>query len=154
ELEEEVKRQRADLTRELQELAEQLESAKIQHGKQMKALKEELEQIAVKKAAQQESLALLEGHLRQGVDQLGDRGRDQVPLLARMGGGRVVLPTNITVAADGPAVAAPATAGKPLWSSVALPEPSKDLAVAVDEPALITRLVEDLRAEGLYFTRD
>jgi energy-coupling factor transporter ATP-binding protein EcfA2 len=153
EIEDEVKLQRADLTREQQELAEKLESAKIQHGKQVKALKEELEQLAAKKAAQQESLALLETHLRQGVEQLGERVRDQVPLLAAMGGGRVVLPSNITVSADGPA-AVPAAASKPLWSSVTLPEPTKDLAVAVDEPALITRLVEDLRAEGLYFTRD
>src|SRR5262249_56139642 len=61
---------------------------------------------------------------------------------------------NISVAGAGPAVAARATAGKPLWSWVAFREPSRDLAVAVDEPALITRLVEDLRAEGLYFTRD
>src|SRR5204862_3320869 len=90
----------------------------------------------------------------QGVEQVGEKVRGQVPLLAAMGGGRVVLPSNIMVPADGPAVAAPAAAAKPLWSSVTLPEPTKDLAVAVDEPARINRLVEDLRAEGLYFTHD
>src|SRR5262249_38795799 len=150
-LEDAVKKQRADLTREQQELAEKLESAKIQHGKHMKSLKEELEQLAVKKVAEQESLAMLEEHLRQGVEQLGDRVRDKIPLLAAMGGGRVVVPSAITIAADSP-VAAPTASNKPVWSSVTVPEPSRDLAVTVDEPALINRLVEDLRVEGLYFT--
>src|SRR5258707_12199859 len=101
ELEEVVKKMRSDLTREQQELAEMLESAKVQHGKNLKALKEELERLDAKKASQLESLALLETHLRQGVDQLGETVSDQVPLLAAMGGGRVVVaPSSVTLAAD------------------------------------------------------
>ncbi|MFL5338533.1 MAG: hypothetical protein ACJ8F7_00050 [Gemmataceae bacterium] len=154
ELEAEVLRLRADLATEKKELAEQIDLAKNAYGKQVKAFKEDLDRLEAKRQAAERAVEQLKASMEQGVEHLGAKVRDQLPLLAAIGGaGRVVMAQSAGPVGESTATPA-APSSKPAWSSVELPEPTKDLAAGLEEPALVDRLVEDMRAEGLYFTRD
>jgi energy-coupling factor transporter ATP-binding protein EcfA2 len=144
-LEIEVQRARGDLVIEQQRLAEQLEQAKAGQAK------EEVTRLQKKYEGQKQAVEQIEEVLRAGVDKLGQRLQDEIPLLAAMSGRAAQ-----TVVVEGGAAAnsAPVTAGRTAWSNVAIPAPSKDLAVRVEEPALVDQIADELRQDGLYFTRE
>src|SRR5262249_12858396 len=75
--------------------------------------------------------------------------QDEIPLLAAVGGRAA---QTVVVDGGGAAAPTPATTSRTTWSTVSIPVPSKDLAVRVEEPALVDQLADELRHEGLYLT--
>jgi energy-coupling factor transporter ATP-binding protein EcfA2 len=150
----EVMHRKGDLAKERQKLAAELETLRANHARQIQRLKDDQTLLEAKLAAARDNLALLEATLLEKSERLAERLHEQIPLLAAMGGMRgFAAAAGNGTAANAP-VAAPSFSGRVLWSEVTRPAPSLTLDSVNDESLLVDRLVDRLRSEGLYFTRD
>jgi hypothetical protein len=152
-IEAEVLRRRAELAHEEKNLAARLEELQAGQRQREQALKNELQGLEGERAAAAEALAALEAQLRAGADQLAERVREQVPLLAALTGGRSGSGASVPLNNDRPTAMA-SNAEPSRWAQVIIPEPTRTLEAIGDESALITDVAAELTAEHLFFTRD
>jgi hypothetical protein len=147
-IEAEVKRRRSELAEEEQQLASRLHELQEIRQQKEKSLQEELRGLEARRGELQQGLASLEQQVRAGAEGLAARLRDELPLLAAISAvGQRGEPNE-----DGRRPIADTR--QPLWTEVALPEPSRALEPVPEEAAVVDRLTAALAAERLYFTRD
>lgn len=150
-LEDEVKKRRSELAAEEKRLATQLDDLKQQRESREKALNDELKHLEQEKGRLEEVLERLQTQMTNGLDEMAEKVREQVPLLAALSTGlRVARPAAV---GDGRALAQQSAAA-PLWRELHPVRPTKELEDIKDESALVDHLVADLAASHLSFTRD
>jgi energy-coupling factor transporter ATP-binding protein EcfA2 len=163
-LEDEVKKRRSELAAEEKRLASQLDELKQAREAREKALLEETRHLEQDRDQLKNVVEQLQTQIRCGVEEMADKVREQVPVLAALTTGLRAIPAASSVAAgfqpaDGtPTGYQPAATGNglvsPLWNDVRPVPPSKELEDIRDEGALVDHLVAELAANQLSFTRD
>ena len=158
-LEDEVKKRRGELAAEEKRLAVQLEEIKQARAAREQALNEEVKHLEQNRDHLQDVLEKIQTQIRNGVEEMADKVREQVPLLAALSTGLRAIPAGgverVVVAP------APRAGGTPnngpaatLWSDVRPVPATKELDDVRDEGALVDHLVAELAANQLSFTRD
>ncbi len=163
-LEDEVKKRRTELAAEEKRLATQLDELARQRQSREQALREETKHLEQERDHLKEVLEQIQTQIRFGVDEMAEKVREQVPLLAALSTGLRATTGPVVPAWTGPGPAASATPrgaaavnGEPppsLWSDVQPIPPTKELGDIRDESALVDHLVAELAANQLSFTRD
>jgi hypothetical protein len=149
-IEAEVLKRRAELAQEEKQLAVRWEELQTGQRQREQALTAELSGLETRRAAAEEALAALQGQLRSGADQLAERVRDQVPILAALTAAHGGMPR----LNDDRRAPVTQNVDPSRWSHVTIPEPTRQLEEIEDESALVSELAAELTAEHLYFTRD
>ena len=164
-LEDEVKNRRGELAVEEKRLAVQLDELKQTREAREKALAEETKHLEQERDHLQDVLEQIQTQIRTGVDEMAEKVREQVPLLAALTTGLRAIPA---AAGSQPADAResagwkPAATGgvsgngmvAPLWSELRPVPATKELDDVRDEGSLVDHLVAELAANQLSFTRD
>jgi energy-coupling factor transporter ATP-binding protein EcfA2 len=163
-LEDEVKKRRTELAAEEKRLASQLEELARQRTAREQSLNEEMKHLEQEREHLTDILEKLQTQIRFGVDEMADKVREHVPLLAALSTGlRAATPLGRPGDREArrpgdreggaSAVSPSALEGAP-WSDVRPIPPTKELGDTRDESVLIDHLVAELAANQLSFTRD
>lgn len=148
-IEEEVKKRRSELSSEDKRLATQLEDIKKQRAAHELALAAEMKGMEKDRDELRGMIDTLQAQLQNGVDEMAAKVREQVPVLAALTTGMramapIVMPRSGPTRNEAPAI----------WHDVRPVLPTKDLDEIRDESGLVDRLVAELTANQLSFTRD
>ena len=164
-LEDEVKKRRSELAAEEKRLAVQLDELKQTREAREKALLEETKHLEQERDHLQDVLEKIQAQIRTGVDEMAEKVREQVPLLAALTTGLRAIPAAAGFqpadARDSAGWKPAATGGvsgngmvAPLWSELRPVPATKELDDVRDEGSLVDHLVAELAANQLSFTRD
>ncbi len=144
-----VKQLQAEQVSRRQQLSDELEKRQREHDGAIEKLERGIAQVESRRDALNREQEQLNVRLRDGISHLTEQIREQVPLVAALAGGVHVIASGAAAAAMPSKDAAP-----PGWDAGAPIEPSKPLANANDEIALVGRLTTELAAAGIGFAKD
>jgi energy-coupling factor transporter ATP-binding protein EcfA2 len=149
-LEDDVKKRRSELAAEEKQLASQLDELKEQRQAREQTLQAELHHLEEEKGRLEDLLDKLQTQMSHGLDEMAEKVREQVPLLAALSTGlRVTRPMTMV---DGRV--SQQSAAATLWGELQAVSPTKELEDIRDESALVDHLVADFATNHLSFTRD
>jgi hypothetical protein len=149
EIEQEVRQRQKDLAEEKERLERQREELQEHFKQQTRDLDTEVRRLEKERTKLQAENQSLQADLCAGVDQLGSKLRQEVPLLAALASGLRPGP------ATEQAAPVPSRNGSPAAAEPIRPaQPTSKLEDLKDEAALVDRLVAALASEKLRFTRD
>src|SRR5262249_28750413 len=138
-----------------QSLAGQIEEMKRQRQAREKSLAEEMKELEKEKVRLEEMLEKLQTQIRCGVDEMADKVREQVPLLAALSTGlRAAHSVSLSRSGAGLDGRAAENETAVLWGDLRPVPPTKELEDVRDESPLVDHLVAELAANHLSFTRD